>query len=147
MDDPEPTLSAAELRAIVRWQGCVAPLLGLQLGLWVLYAVGIASGHVRDSGEAAAYLIVIGTAIGLVAGAAVALLVTKLKETASVAVLGLLAAVPLVGVAAMAVAYRRANGALRRHGVRVGLLGASRADLDKLEDESGDSRPDEDEGW
>lgn len=147
MDSSEPTHTAADLRAVIRWQAFVAPLLGAQVGVYILFAVGLASGHLHDTREAVAYLVLIVVGIGAVAGVAVALLAANLKGATSPAVLGLLAAVPLVGVAAMAVVYRRANAVLRRHGVRVGPFGPNRSDLARLAEEEEAWAPREDEGW
>lgn len=60
---------------------------------------------------------------------------------AAVTVVLVLCLLLLLGMLVVAVVNRRATGVLTRNGIRVGLLGARRADLDRLAPVSRDRRP------
>ncbi|MBX9623075.1 MAG: hypothetical protein K2X82_04600 [Gemmataceae bacterium] len=150
MDHPEPTHTAEALRAIARHQRHALIAVGLQV---LVLVVGAAL--VRAAGTwgptawrwlmvliaaVLAATVLLGVGFALLLGARASGAVTGL-------VLGALAGVPVIGLAAVLGACAAGTGVLRRHGVRVGPLGASRDDLAELENDYGDDRPDEDEGW
>lgn len=67
--------------------------------------------------------------LGLTATVFVFLLATKVYSTGIGVLLGILTLIPCVGLIVLLIINAKATGTLQRHGVRVGLLGASSSDI------------------
>jgi hypothetical protein len=133
--------SADELKRIARYQRWVIAMLLMQLAVWGGYvALLILRDGRRLSGEVPMTLTVISGVVGAVF---VFLLTWELKGAFGAIAFGFTAPVPGFGLAIMGMVHGHATRELRRHGITVGLFGATVADIDR--------RPslydDEDAGW
>jgi hypothetical protein len=127
----------AELVAIGRHQKWLIRIILLH----VLVAVGgiavpVLSGWPGRATDALPVVLVVG-AVGVVLGIAalvlVYLLASKLYGPEVAVLVGLSQLIPCVGLVVLLVVNARATAELRRNGLRVGLLGARRADLRVLD--------------
>lgn len=155
----EWTQTPADLRAIARYQRLLILCLLTHVLVWVGYVVAsVAEVVPDDSGEGAVLTFGVSTLVGVVGGVLVFLLATKLSGPVLGAFLGLLTLVPCLGLVVLMIVSVQATGALTAHGVRVGLIGAKRADLAKAQEqyertnyeypgEGGGVGEGEDEGW
>ncbi|MBP3956224.1 hypothetical protein J8F10_13115 [Gemmata sp. G18] len=121
-----------ELLAIARYQKWLIRIILLQI-LLVCAGVGLGLAGAGDgAGETSTAFLVAATAavlLGVVSLVVVFLLASKLYGTATAVVLGLCLLVLCGGTITLLVVNARATAELRRNGIRVGFLGARRADL------------------
>jgi hypothetical protein len=141
-DRPGATRSADELRRIVRYQRwLIAVVLG-QLALWLGYIALLVLGRGRgpDMGFPVALTFILGCAGGIF----VFLLSWELRGAFAAIVFGLATVVPCMGLIVLTLVNGYATAELKKHGVRVGVFGASLADV---RDRPDLYDADEDAGW
>lgn len=134
--------SADELRRIVRYQRWLVAVVLAQLALWVGFiALTALSGGRGDGGVRFAMTLTF--ILGGVGGVFVFLLSYSLRGAFAAVVFGLATVVPCMGLIILTLVNGYASAELKKHGVKVGLFGASLEDVDK--------RPnpydEEDAGW
>jgi hypothetical protein len=125
-DPPRPP---RELRRIALYHRLVLACVVVQLGIWIGYTVAVSTGLARDNGEGAVLALIWTAGVGLAGGLLVFRLTAESVGPVGGAVLGLLTAVPLLGLFLLTVASNRATAVLRANGVRVGLFGARTSDI------------------
>ncbi len=135
--------SADELRRIVRYQRWLIAVVLAQLALWGGFIlIGVLGNRFAGTPRMPVILTFI---LGAVGGIYVFLLCWELKRGGIVAfMLGAATFVPCMGLLVMTLVNGYATTELRKHGVKVGVFGASLAAVDErpsLYDE------DEDAGW
>ena len=114
--ETEGTLSREQIRVIAGRQKMLCVCLLAYIIAFILFFVS-PGGLTRVFG-------LIGFAASVAAMVCVFLLATKLYGTGLGIVLGILTLIPLVGVIILLIVNGKATGILRKHGVKVGLMGA-----------------------
>lgn len=123
--DERASLSRDHVRSIAVYQkGILYSILGYVL----LIALGV---FLQAAFPANASLVValVSIAVTLTATAFVFLLATKVYSGGQRAMFGILALIPGMLLIVLLITYGRATGILRKHGIRVGLLGAKMSDF------------------
>jgi hypothetical protein len=141
-DRPGGGRPADQLRRIARYQRwLIAVVLG-QLVLWLAFIVLMALDP-NDVGDAIAFPMVLTLILGGVGAVFVFLTAWELRGAFAALVFGLATFVPCMGLLVITLVNGYATAELKKHGLRVGLFGASAADVE-------DRRSlydDEDAGW
>ena len=142
-DRPEGGRTAEELRRIVRYQRwLVAVVLG-QLALWLGFiALGLLGAGF--GGDAINFPAVLTLILGGVGGVFVFLTAWELRGAFAAVAFGLMTVVPCMGLMIIVLVNDYATKELKKHGVPVGIFGASLADIDDRPSLYDDS---EDAGW
>jgi hypothetical protein len=141
-DRPGAERSAAELRRIVRYQRWLIAVVLAQLGLWLGFIVLLVLG--RGRGPDVGFPVALTFILGCAGGIFVFLLSWELRGAFAAIVFGLATVIPCMGLIILTLVNGYATAELKKHGVRVGVLGANLADVHE--------RPslydaDEDAGW
>ncbi len=140
-DRPGAERSADALRRIVRYQRWLIAVVLAQLALWLGFIALAFLGNGRT--PAMPFPVVLTFILGGVGGVFVFLLSWELRGPFAAVVFGLATFVPCMGLVVLTLVNGYASTELRKHGVKVGLFGASLAAVDE--------RPslydDEDAGW
>ncbi len=145
------THSASDLRQIAWAQRILILCLLGHLVLWLGY-IGLSVSGARMGGRGSdtfETVMIISVGLGLLSGIFVLLVEAKLSGLIIGFLIGLLTAVPCLGLLLILVVNTRATSTLQANGVHVGLIGARTSDLNALsedpdEDEDGDSEDDDD---
>ena len=142
-DRPGSERSADSLRRIVRYQRWLIAVVLAQLALWGGYtALGALSGG--DFAGGMNFAVVLTFILGGVGGIFVFLLSWELRGAFAAVVLGLGTVVPCMGLIVLMLVNGYATNELKKNGVRVGVFGATLADIDDRPSLYGD---DDDAGW
>lgn len=134
--------SADELRRIVRYQRWLIAVVLAQLTLWlgVIVLTALSDGRFLGGTE---FPLVLTLILGAVGGIFVFLLSLELRGAFAAVVFGLATVVPCMGLIILTLVNGYATTELKKHGVKVGIFGASLAAIDE--------RPppydDDDAGW
>lgn len=133
--------SADGLKRIARYQRWLIAVVLAQLALWL----GFIALTVLNSGRAPVIYLpgVLTLVLGGVGGIFVFLLAWELRGAFAAVVFGLATFVPCIGLIVLTLVNGYASAELRKHGVKVGVFGASLADIDLRES----LYDDEDAGW
>jgi hypothetical protein len=143
-DRPGAERSAEELKRIVRYQRwLIAVVLG-QLALWLGFIALTVLSRGRISEKAFNFPIVLTFILGAVGGIFVFLLSWELRGAFAAVVFGLATFVPCMGLVVLTLVNGYATNELKKHNVKVGLFGATLADVDERPSPYED---DEDAGW
>ena len=131
MNSPS-SFTREELLQIARWQSAIITLILLNLLLivgLVCSLISLGPGHWSAGVEISAvrWILIL---LNLIAVVFIYRLAKALRQTAWVYALA--AFFPCVGLIALLLINHFATRALRRHGVRVGLMGAVKSDLENL---------------
>jgi hypothetical protein len=142
-DGPGAGRSADELKRIVRYQRwLIAVVLG-QLALWLGFIALSVIGR-SNPADALSFPVVLTVILGGVGGVFVFLIAWELRGAFAAVVFGLATVVPCMGLIVLTLVNGYATTELKKHGVRVGVFGASLADVDER---PSPYDPDEDAGW
>ena len=114
--ETEGTLSREEIRAIAGRQKMLCVCLVAYIAAFILLLV--------SPGGLTTVFRLIASAASVAGMVFVFLLATKLYGTGLGIVLGILTLSPLVGLIILLVVNGKATGVLRKHGIKVGLMGA-----------------------
>ncbi len=114
-------LNRSDLRTIAIYQKAILVCILFQL-LAVL-------GQVALPPESRFILAIGSFGVSIVSTVFVFLLATKVSSTAMGIVQGILTLIPCIGLIVLLVINQKTTATLQRHGIRVGLLGASLSDL------------------
>lgn len=136
--------SAEELRRIVRYQRWLVAVVLAQLALWAGFIVLNGLGGGRGAGDAVRFPVVLTFILGAVGGVFVFLLSWELRGAFAAVAFGLATVVPCMGLLILTLVNGYASAELKKHGVKVGLFGASLEDVDRRPNPYAD---DEDAGW
>ena len=143
-DRPGAERSADGLKRIVRYQRWLIAVVLAQLALWGGFIALMALGGGLDLDDQMSFPVVLTFILGGVGGIFVFLLSWELRRGGFVALmLGLATLVPAMGLLVLTLVNGYASAELKKHGVKVGVFGASVADID----ERPSPYDDEDAGW
>lgn len=142
-DRPGAERSADGLKRIVRYQRWLIAVVLAQLALWLGFIALTVLGGGRWSESAMSFPVVLTFILGGVGGIFVFLLSWELRGAFGAVVFGLATVVPCMGLIVLTLVNGYASAELKKHGVKVGVFGASLADID----ERPDPYDDEDAGW
>jgi len=134
--------SADELRRIVRYQRWLIAVVLAQLALWLGFIALMVLG--RGRGPGMGFPVALTFALGCAGGIFVFLLSWELRGAFAALVFGLATVVPCMGLIVLTLVNGYATAELKKHGVRVGVFGASPADV---RDRPDFYDADEDAGW
>jgi hypothetical protein len=134
--------SADELKRIIRYQRWLIAVVLAQLVLWLGFIALMVLG--RGRGPDLSFPAALTFILGCVGGIFVFLLSWELRGAFAAIVFGLATVVPCMGLIILTLVNGYATAELKKHGVKVGVFGASTADVHE--------RPslydaDEDAGW
>lgn len=133
--------SAEGLRRIARYQRWLIAVVLAQLALWGGFiAIMVLS---RGRGADVQFPVVLTIILGVVGGLFVFLLSWELRGPFAATVFGIATVVPCIGLLILTMVNGYATTELRKHGVPVGVFGASLAAID----ERPSPYDDEDAGW
>ena len=142
-DRPGGERSAEELKRIVRYQRWLTAVVLAQLTLWLGFIALMVLGR-GDVVDAMEFPVVLTFILGAVGGIFVFLLSWELRGAFAAVVFGLATVIPCMGLIILTLVNGYAVTELKKHGVKVGLFGASLADVDARPDPYA---ADEDAGW
>jgi len=135
--------SPDQLRRIVRYQRWLIAVVLAQLMLWLGFIALMVLARDRDVDDMMPFPMVLTLFLGVVGGIFVALTAWELRGGFAAVVFGLATFVPCMGLIVITLVNGYATTELKKHGIRVGIFGATVADID--------DRPslydDEDAGW
>lgn len=160
------THTASDLKQLAWSQKVLILCLLGHLVLWFGY-IGLAVTRTVVVGDFSVLfnlVLLLSVFLGILSGVFIFLVETKLSSAVVALFVGVLTAVPCMGLIIILTVNTRATSALQANGVRVGLLGASLPDIaalleeideEEFEDDDEDDRPrsrseyevDEREGW
>jgi predicted Zn finger-like uncharacterized protein len=127
-DDEEPRLKKADVRAVAWFQKAIILCI-----LANLATIPIRVGLETMGGDAGLLgliiLLVYYLAVAITATVFVFMLAVKIYSSGVGVLLGILTLIPCIGLIVLLIINARATSILKKHGVRVGLLGANSADL------------------
>ncbi len=135
--------SADELKRIIRYQRWLIAVVLAQLALWLGFIALTAMGRGRINDDAMNFPIVLTFILGGVGGIFVFLLSWELRGAFAAVVFGLATVIPCMGLIILTLVNGYASTELKKHGVKVGVFGASVSDVD----ERPSPYDDEDAGW
>ena len=140
-DRPGAERPADALKRIVRYQRWLIAVVLAQLALWggFIALTALSNGRMADI----EFAVILTFILGGVGGIFVFLLSWELKGAFGAVVFGLATVVPCLGLIVLTLVNGYATAELRKHGVPVGVFGASLAAID----ERPDPYDDEDAGW
>lgn len=115
--DNKPALSVDDLRRIA---GCQKGIILCVLAYFVLLPFQFAL-----PADSRVYVLVAAVPLAIIATVCVFLLATKIYSTGKAVILGVLTLLPYIGLFALLVINAKATRVLKKHGIRVGLLGAN----------------------
>ena len=141
-DRPGAGRSAEELKRIVRYQRWLIAVVLAQLALWLGFIGLTALG--RGRGPDMEFPVVLTFVLGATGGIFVFLLSWELRGAFGAVVFGLSAVIPCLGLMIITLVNGYATTELRKHGVKVGVFGASPESVDERPDPY---EADEDAGW
>jgi len=119
--DEKPILSREDLRSTATYQkGILVCILAYILLVGFQFAL---------PPEARLFLALAAPAVVITATVFVFLLATKVYSTGLGVLLGILTLIPCVGLIVLLIINGKATGVLKKHGIRVGLLGAKLSDI------------------
>ena len=140
--DDESERSPDALRRVVRYQRWLIAVVLAQLALWGGFiAIMVLSNGRRMSVE---FPVVLTFILGTVGGIFVFLLSCELRGPFAAVMFGLATVVPCLGLLILTMVNGYATTELRKHGIPVGVFGASLAAID---DRPSSLYDDEDAGW
>ena len=141
---PGAERSADELKRIVRYQRWLIAVVLAQLALWLGFIVLTVLGNGRGRGPDMSFPVALTVILGCVGGIFVFLMSWELRGAFGAIAFGLATLIPCVGLLIITLVNGYATTELRKHGIKVGVFGASLADVDARPDPYAD---DEDAGW
>ena len=143
-DRPGAERTPDELRRIVRYQRWLIAVVLAQLALWggFIGLVALANGRIGE--DAMRFPVALTFILGGVGGIFVFLLAWELRGAFGAVVFGLATVIPCMGLIVLTLVNGYAAAELRKHGVKVGVFGASVADIDERPSPYDDE---EDAGW
>lgn len=142
-DRPDAERAPDSLRRIVRYQRWLIAVVLAQLALWGGYVVLGLLGR-GNFGGGVGFPVVLTFILGAVGGIFVFLLSWELRGTFAAVVFGLGTVVPCMGLFVLMLVNGYATNELKKNGVRVGVFGATLADIDDRPPLYSD---DDDAGW
>ena len=142
-DRPGGERSAEELKRIVRYQRWLIAVVLAQLALWLGFITLMVLGR-GDMADAMEFPVVLTFILGATGGIFVFLLSWELRGAFAAVMFGLATVIPCMGLIILTLVNGYAVAELKKHGVKVGLFGASLADVDARPDPYA---ADEDAGW
>jgi hypothetical protein len=141
-DRPAGERSADDLRRIVRYQRWLIAVVLAQLALWGgVIALTVLN---RGRGPGMDFPMALTLILGAVGGIFVFLLSWELRGAFGAIAFGFATLVPCLGLLILTMVNGYATAELKKHGVKVGLFGAS---LDDIRERPGPYDIDEDAGW
>jgi uncharacterized membrane protein len=139
-DRPVGERSADELKRIVRYQRWLLAVVLAQLALWGGFIAVMVLG---GGGTGLDFPVALTFLLGAVGGVFVFLLSWELRGALAAVVFGAATVIPCLGLLVLTIVNGYATAELRKHGLKVGLFGASGTALD----ERPSPYDDEDAGW
>jgi hypothetical protein len=136
--------SADELKRIIRYQRWLIAVVLAQLALWLGFIALTVMGRGRLNDSAMSFPVVLTFILGAVGGIFVFLLSWELRGAFAAVTFGLATVIPCMGLIILTLVNGYASTELKKHGVRVGIFGASAADVDERASFYDDE---EDAGW
>jgi hypothetical protein len=140
---PAGERSGEDLKRIARYQRWLVAVVLAQLALWVGFIALVGLGGMRNADRAMQFPSVLTLILGAVGAVFVFLVSWELRGAFAAVAFGGATLIPCVGLLVLAMVSGYATTELRKHGVKVGLFGAS---LDAI-DERPDPYGDDDAGW
>lgn len=135
--------SPDQLRRIVRYQRWLIAVVLAQLMLWLGFIGLMVLVLGRDADDVVPLPVVLTLFLGVVGGIFVALTAWELRGAFAAVVFGLATLVPCMGLIVITLVNGYATTELKKHGIRVGIFGATMGDID----ERSSLYDDEDAGW
>jgi hypothetical protein len=136
--------SAEELKRIIRYQRWLIAVVLAQLALWLGFIALTVMGRGRLTDDAMNFPVVLTFILGAVGGIFVFLLSMEIRGAFAAVIFGLATMVPCMGLIILTLVNGYASTELKKHGVKVGIFGASAEDV---KDRPGLYDADEDAGW
>ena len=128
---PGSERSADDLRRIASYQRWLVTVVLGQLVLWLGFLALIVLGGHRLTDEAFQFPMIGTFILGGGGGYYVSRLALTLRGPVTAVILGPMTVIPAVGLIVMSRMNGYATTELRKHGVKVGMFGASQADINK----------------
>ncbi|MFM8274093.1 MAG: hypothetical protein ACKODX_17435 [Gemmata sp.] len=143
-DPPSFERPIGELRRIARYHRWLVAVVLAQLALWLGFLALAAMSGGRVAGDGGMnFAMGLTLVLGCVGGGYVFLLSYELRGLFAALVFGLATVIPCMGLLILTLVSGYATAELRKHGVKVGLFGAS----DAAVEERPSLYDDEDAGW
>jgi hypothetical protein len=130
-DRPPGERSAAALKRLVRYQRWLLAVVLAQLALWGGNVALVALGN---GGPGLRFPLALTFLLGCVGGVFVFLLAWELRGPVAAVVFGAATVIPCVGLVVLTLVNGYATTELKKHGLKVGLFGASAAAVDERAD-------------
>jgi hypothetical protein len=145
---PRDELPMSDLRSIAFYQkALILCIMAMMIIYFGAIAAQVMAGHNQNRPPPALIAMQVGIAVAMFATAIastvfVFLLATKTYNVGVGILLGILTLIPCIGLIVLLIINSQATSILRSNGVRVGFIGASKNDLDDLEDAEKDDDED-----
>jgi ABC-type spermidine/putrescine transport system permease subunit II len=137
--------STEELKRIARYQSWLIAVVLAQLALWGGFIALMMLNKGRFNDRSLNFPIILTFILGAVGGIYVFMLSWELRGGFAAIVFGLATILPCMGLLILTLVNGYATAELRKHGIAVGVFGASPSDVDARESEY--ENDDEDAGW